>query len=121
WSFVAVGLYPHEKRLVNVYMPFSIALFIAGVLLCQFAVLPASIKALLTFNEWMDLEPSFRLNEWLGLAIMMPVVFGLAFQMQLIMLFVYKIGVMSVDSFRGKRKGIWFGLAFFAAVITPSV
>jgi sec-independent protein translocase protein TatC len=121
WSFVAVGLYPHEKRLVNVYMPFSVALFIAGVLLCQFFVIPKSIEVLLGFNEWIGLEPDLRLSEWLGFAIMMPVVFGLSFQTPLIMLFIYKIGVMSVESFRNKRRIIWFCLAAFAAIITPSV
>ncbi len=31
WMFVAAGLYPHEKRLVNVYLPFSLGLFLVGV------------------------------------------------------------------------------------------
>jgi sec-independent protein translocase protein TatC len=35
WLFVAAGLYPTEKRLVNVYLPFSLGLFLVGVLICQ--------------------------------------------------------------------------------------
>lgn len=120
WSFVAVGLYPHEKRLVNVYMPFSITLFILGVLLCEFFVIPKAVEALLWFNEWIGLEPDLRLSEWLGFAIMMPIVFGISFQTPLVMLFVYRIGIMSVASFREKRRIIFFLMAGFAAVITPS-
>ena len=121
WSFIAVGLYPHEKHLVNVYMPFSIFLFILGVLLCEFFVIPKSIEVLLSFNEWIGLEPDLRLSEWLGFAIMMPVVFGLSFQTPLVMLFMNRLGIMSVDSYREKRRIIWFLMAVFAAVITPSV
>ena len=60
WSFIAAGLYPHEKRHVNVFLPVSIGLFLAGVALCQFFVIPKAISALLWFNEWLELEPEFR-------------------------------------------------------------
>src|SRR5207302_9524384 len=51
WSFIAAGLYPYEKRPFYVYLPFSLGLFLAGVLVCQFLVLPKAIAALLWFNE----------------------------------------------------------------------
>jgi sec-independent protein translocase protein TatC len=51
---------------------------------------------------------------------MMPVVFGLSFQTPLIMLFGYKVGFFSISGFRGKRRMIWFVMAIFAAIITPS-
>src|SRR5262249_9152272 len=51
WSFVAAGLYPHEKRLVHFYLPISLGLFLAGIVACQLIVLPKAIAALLWFNE----------------------------------------------------------------------
>jgi sec-independent protein translocase protein TatC len=121
WMFIAAGLYPNEKRLVNVYLPFSLALFIIGVFVCQFLVMDKAVQAMLWFNEWLGLDADLRLNEWLGFALMMPVVFGLSFQAPLVMMFVHKIGVVSVQMFRDKRRVAWFGLSVFAAVITPSV
>lgn len=121
WMFVAAGLYPHEKRLVNVYLPFSLFLFISGVVLCQFFVMPKAIEAMLWFNEWLGLEPDLRLNEWLGFALMMPLVFGISFQTPMVMMFAHKIGLVSVQMFRDKRRIAWFLMAVFAAVITPSV
>jgi sec-independent protein translocase protein TatC len=120
WMFVAAGLYPQEKRLVHVYLPVSLVLFLAGVVLCQWAVIPKAIEALLWFNEWMGMKPDVRLNEWLSFAIWMPVIFGLSFQTPLVMLFLAKLGVMTADSFRNKRRMAWFSMAVFAAVITPS-
>jgi sec-independent protein translocase protein TatC len=51
WSFIAAGLYPNEKRYVNVFLPVSIGLFLVGVLLCAFVVIPQGVHALLWFNE----------------------------------------------------------------------
>lgn len=121
WMFIAAGLYPHEKRYVHVYLPFSLFLFLTGAFVCQFIVLPKAIEALLWFNEWIDLDPDLRLNEWLGFAIAMPIVFGISFQTPLVMLFMYKIGIMDVSTYQNKRKMAFFILAIFAAVITPSI
>ena len=121
WAFVAAGLYPHEKKYVHIYLPFSLGLFLVGVLVCEFLVMPKAVEALLWFNQWLGLEPDLRLNEWLGFAIMMPVVFGLSFQTPLVMLFMNRLGIMSVESYREKRRLIWFLMAIFAAIVTPSV
>jgi len=120
WSFVAAGLYPHEKRLIHVYLPVSLGLFLAGVVLCQFLVMPQAVAAMLWFNEWLGMTPDLRLNEWLSFAIFMPLVFGISFQTPLVMLFMGKLGIVDIDWFKGKRKFAWFFMAVFAAVITPS-
>jgi len=120
WMFVAAGLYPHEKRLVHVYLPVSLGLFLAGVLVCEFLVIPRAIEALLWFNEWLGLKPDLRLNEWLSFAIFMPLIFGLSFQTPLVMLFAARLGVVNADSFRNKRRYAWMGMALFAAICTPS-
>ena len=120
WSFIAAGLYPHEKRYVNLFLPISIGLFLAGVALCQLYVIPKAVGAFLWFNEWLQLEPDFRLNEWLGFAILMPLVFGLSFQTPLVMLFMERVGFVSVDSLRRKRGIAWFLLALFSAIVLPS-
>ena len=120
WSFVAAGLYPHEKKYVHRYLPMSLGLFLAGVVLCQVMVIPKAIRALLWFNEWLDLEPDLRLNEWLSFAILLPLVFGISFQTPLVMLFLGKIGIMDADAYRKKRRIAWFIIAIFAAIVTPS-
>src|SRR5207253_9752631 len=60
WSFIAAGLYPHEMRYVHVYLPLSLSLFLIGVCVCQWIVLPKAVEALLWFNEWLNIEPDLR-------------------------------------------------------------
>ncbi|MFL5244847.1 MAG: twin-arginine translocase subunit TatC [Gemmataceae bacterium] len=120
WSFIAAGLFPHEKKYINVYLPFSLGLFLAGVLTCEFLVIPNAVKALLWFNEWLDLEPDLRLNEWLTFAIMLPLIFGISFQTPLVMLFLERVGIVSINTYRSKRIYAYFGLGFFGALVNPS-
>ncbi len=121
WLFVAAGLYQHEKRLVNVYLPFSLTLFLAGVFLCEFLVIPQAIRALLWFNEWVGLEPELRFNEWLGFAILMPLVFGISFQLPLVMMFLERIGIFTVQSYIAKWRIACFLIHVLAAIIVPSM
>jgi sec-independent protein translocase protein TatC len=120
WTFVAAGLYPHEKKYVYMYLPVSLILFLGGVALCQFAVMPVAVAALLGFNDWIGLTPELRLSEWLGFAILMPLVFGLSFQTPLVILFLDSLGILDVATIQSKRGMTWFVMAIFAAVITPS-
>ena len=120
WAFIATGLYPHEKRYVHKFLPSSVGLFLAGAFLCQFVVLPGTVKALLGFNEYIDVDPDLRLNEWLSFAILMPLVFGISFQTPLVMYVLNRLGIFTAEQYWKKWRIAMFALAVFSAVITPS-
>jgi sec-independent protein translocase protein TatC len=120
WSFIAAGLYPHERAYVYRFLGPSLFLFLSGVLLCQFIVLPGAVKALLAFNNWVELDPDLRLNEWLGFAIILPLVFGISFQTPLVMFFLNRIGMFGWEDYWAKWRYAVMILAFFAALVTPT-
>jgi sec-independent protein translocase protein TatC len=120
WMFIAAGLYPHEKRLVHVSMPLSLGLFLAGVLLCEFVVIPAALTYLLSINEWLGYEPDLRLNEWLSFAIWTPLVFGLAFQAPVVMVALQRIGIVTTEFYRKQRRMAYFLLAVIAAPLAAT-
>jgi sec-independent protein translocase protein TatC len=119
WAFVAAGLYRHEKHYVHKYLPFSLGLFLTGVFLCFFFVLPITLRFLLQFNVWLGVAPTLRLSEWMGFATILPLVFGISFQTPLVMLFLERINIFTVDDFRSKRKMAILIMTITAAVITP--
>jgi sec-independent protein translocase protein TatC len=120
WAFVGAGMYPHEKRYIAMMFWPSIILFLAGVALCQFVVLPGALKALLRFNEWLGFDPDIRLNEWLGLAIILPLVFGISFQTPLVMIALNRIGIFTAEDYLRKWRYACFILAILSALITPT-
>jgi sec-independent protein translocase protein TatC len=120
WVFVAAGLYPQEKKYVHYFLPLSLGLFLAGAALCQFVVLPVGIYYLLSFNEWLNIEPDLRFSEWLGFAIWTPVLFGVSFQTPLVMYFLERIGVFTVDTYRNYRRIAIFIMFVLSAVLAVS-
>jgi len=99
WSFVAAGLYPHEKRYVHLFLPISIGLFLLGATVAFYLVLQYVIGFLLSFNAWLGIDSTPRINEWLSFVLILPVGFGISFQLPLVMLFLERIGVFSTEQY----------------------
>jgi sec-independent protein translocase protein TatC len=118
WMFVAAGLYPHEKKYVHRYLPLSLFLFLGGVALCEFVALPLGLKYLLEFNESLGIESDMRLSEVLNFLLLMPLVFGLAFQTPLVMLFMERLGIFDVEMYTQNRRMAIFIIAVIAAFIS---
>jgi sec-independent protein translocase protein TatC len=120
WVFIAAGLYRHERYYVMKFLPFSLGLFLGGVFLCFFLVLPFTLKFLLDFNAWLNIEPSLRINEWMSFATILPLIFGICFQTPLVMLLIERLGIVTIDDFKKKRQIALFVIVVAAAVITPT-
>jgi len=119
WAFVAAGLYRHERNYVMKFLPMSLGLFISGVVICFLWVLPLTLAFLLDFNIWLGVAPTLRLSEWMSFATILPLVFGIAFQTPMVMLFLQRIGIFTVDDYRSKRKIAILIITVAAAVLTP--
>jgi sec-independent protein translocase protein TatC len=119
WLFVAAGLYPHEKKYVYRYLPMSVGLFFVGVAFCFFAVIPLILRFLLSFNDSMGIEPVIRLSEWLTFAILLPAMFGISFQLPLIMLFLERISIFTADDYRRKRRISILVISIVTMFLTP--
>jgi sec-independent protein translocase protein TatC len=120
WMFVAAGLYPHERRYVYVFLPFSIALFVGGVCLALFYVFEPVLNFFFNFNADLGIDPDPRIGEWLGFFLFLPFGFGIAFQLPIVMLFLERIGIFTVQSYLAKWKMAVFIIVVLACVLTPA-
>jgi len=120
WIFVAAGLYPHEKRWVWLFLPVSLGLFFAGVALAFFFVFDFVLDYLLQFNEWLGLDPDPRISEWLGFVLILPIGFGLGFQLPLVMLFLERIGVFDAATYAAQWRIAVIVIFVVSAILTPA-
>ena len=120
WTFVAAGLYPHEKRWVWLFLPISIGLFLAGVSLAFFFVFDFVLDYLLAFNEWLGLDPDPRISEWLGFVLILPIGFGLGFQLPLVMLFLERIGIFDAETYATQWRIAVIVIFVVSAILTPA-
>ena len=120
WLFVAAGLYPHEQKYVYYYLPISIALFLLGVCLAFFFVFDPVLKFLFSFNASMGISPQLRIGEWLSFVMFLPLGFGIAFQLPLVMLFANRIGVASIDFYKHNWRIAVMIISVLSMLLTPA-
>lgn len=120
WLFVAAGLYPHEKQYVYLYLPISILLFLAGASLAFFVVFEYVLAFLFGFNKMMNIDPDPRISEWLGFVLFLPLGFGIAFQLPLVMLFLHRIGMFTIEAYLEKWRVAVLVIFAIAMLLTPA-
>ena len=120
WLFVASGLFPHEKSYVYVFLPISLALFFAGAGLAFFFVFEPVLKFLFSFNASMGISPQIRINEWLSFVMFLPIGFGIAFQLPLVMLFLFRINVFTIETYLSKWRMAVMIIFALSMLLTPA-
>ncbi len=120
WNFVAAGLYPHERHYVYIFLPFSIFLFLAGAALAFFGAIYYVLDFLFMFYEWLDVTPYPVINDWLGFILILPIGFGVSFQLPLVMLFLERIGLFTVEIFLKQWRMAVLVICIISTVLTPA-
>lgn len=120
WSFVAAGLYPHEKKYVYRFLPMSLGLFLAGAALAYLFVFQPVLNFLFSFNQWLGFDPEPRISEWLSFVLFLPLGFGVSFQLPLVMLFLERIGVFSLKAYLEKWRIAVLVIFILSAILTPA-
>lgn len=118
WAFLAPGLHRREKRWAYLFVGIGGPLFAAGGALA-YLILPTAVRILLGFNPG-DVNNLVPLNEYLDFVLRMILVFGLAFELPLILITMNLAGVVSARAIRSWWRQMVFGIALFAAIATPT-
>jgi len=120
WAFVAAGLYRHERKYIHVFLPFSLALFLSGAALAFFFVFEPVLSFLFSFNDWLKIDPDPRISEWLGFVLILPLGFGVSFQLPLVMLFLERIGIFDVQAYLTKWRIAILVIFVLSMFLTPA-
>ena len=68
----------------------------------------------------MGIAPQMRINDWLSFVMFLPLGFGIAFQLPLVMLFVNRIGLISVEAYLDKWRIAVMGISVLSMLLTPA-
>ncbi|MCL2005970.1 MAG: twin-arginine translocase subunit TatC [Planctomycetaceae bacterium] len=119
WTFIAAGLYPHEKKYVYQFIPVSIFLFIGGAYFAFFFVFQFVLDFLFFFNAWMNVEPDLRISEWINFALLFPLAFGVSFQLPLVLFVLERVGIFSLEQYLARWKVAVLVIFVLALLLTP--
>ena len=118
WMFVTPGLYKKERRILIPIVILSSVFFIGGSLFGYFIVFPWGFKFFLGFATE-TIRPLPSMKEYLSFSAKLLFAFGLVFELPIVLTFLARIGIVSVDFLKKNRK--YALLLFFAgaAILTP--
>lgn len=119
WQFVASGLYKSEKQYVHIYLPLSLSLFIVGAAIAYYFALDQMLNFLFWFHERMGIEPYPKLSDWIMTVVLMPLGFGVSFQLPLVMLLLERIGIFTVADYLAKWRIAVVVIAVASMILTP--
>ncbi|MFC7893764.1 twin-arginine translocase subunit TatC [Streptomyces sp. NPDC057381] len=118
WAFVAPGLHKSEKKYAYAFVATGAPLFLIGAYFA-YAVLPTSAKVLIEFTP-SNVDNLLPLDELLDLVTRMVIVFGLSFELPLLLVMLNLTGVLTGKRMLGWWRAMIMGITLFAAIATPS-
>jgi sec-independent protein translocase protein TatC len=118
WSFIAPGLYAHEKRLAFPLLFTSVLLFYAGAAFAYFVVFP------LVFGFFTAIGPEGivelpDINSYLNFVLKMFFAFGVAFEIPVATVLLILTGATTPERLAAKRPYVIVGCFVIGMLLTP--
>ncbi|MFL3654193.1 MAG: twin-arginine translocase subunit TatC [Halioglobus sp.] len=118
WSFIAPGMYKHEKRLAIPLLASSVLLFYAGSAFAYYVVFPL-IFAFFTSVAPQDITIMTDINSYLNFVLKLFFAFGLAFEIPIVAILMIWAGITTAEKLAKKRPYIIVGCFIFGMLLTP--
>lgn len=119
WAFFSPALLEKERRYVVPGLWVGFLLFLTGLAMAYFVVLPLGLEFLLNFQAG-SLEPIITVDEYLSFATRMLLAFGLIFEMPVVLVLLSLVGIVTPDGLRRYRRHGLVAIAVVAAILTPA-
>ena len=118
WSFIAPGMYKHEKRLAIPLLASSVLLFYAGSAFAYYVVFPL-IFSFFTSVAPQDITIMTDINSYLNFVLKLFFAFGLAFEIPIVAILMIWAGITTAEALAKKRPYIIVGCFIFGMLLTP--
>lgn len=124
WAFVAPGLYKNERQ---AFLPFLVAtpfMFAVGSAFFYYVLLPFAIKFFAGFEQPagpdnLPVQMENKVGEYIGFVMTLIFAFGLCFELPVLLTLLARVGLITSDGLKAKRRYAIVVVVLVAAVVTP--
>lgn len=120
WSFVAPGLYEHEKRGIRSVLAGANVMFYLGVVTGYFLVFPLTLRFLAGYQLSALIPNQISLDSYIDNFMMLVLVMGLVFELPIAAWLLGRAGILRRGFFQLYRRHAIVALLIAAAIITPT-
>lgn len=117
--FIAPGLTECERRMIRPACFAAFVLFLSGVAVAFYAILPLTLAFSVRFNQLMDFQVLLAASEYYNMVVWFSLATGAIFQFPLIIVILIYIQVLAVEKLQAIRRAVFVGTMIFAALLTP--
>lgn len=103
WLFFAPALYPQERKYIYFFLPFGTVAFVLGGIFFLYMVWPLIISFSLAY-ESDYLFSMLNLSQYVNFCLRLLLLFGLVFELPLVLLILNWTGVLKLDTLRRQRR-----------------
>jgi len=118
WSFVAPGLYRHERRFAVPLLLSSIVLFYVGIAFAYYFVFPVMFQFFAATTP-KGVSMMTDINNYLDFVLTMFFCFGLAFEVPVAVVLLVLMGLVRIEKLKKNRGYVLIGIFILAALLTP--
>jgi sec-independent protein translocase protein TatC len=118
WAFLSPALLPSEKRTIVPALYFGLVLFLVGVAMAYYLVLPLTLNFSMGFQTE-ALEQSIVIGEYLSVVTRLLIAFGLVFELPVVISVLAALGIVTPEFLSSKRRHAIAGITILSSLITP--
>lgn len=118
WTFVAPGLYAHEKKLMVPVIVASSLLFLAGMTFAYFAVFPV-VFGFIVSSAPAGVAVMTDIAQYLDFVLTLFMAFGLAFEVPIAVVLAVRFGWVTIAQLKEARSYVIVGAFVLGAIFTP--
>lgn len=120
WAFVAPGLKLRERKAAVPIMLVGTGLFLTGATFAYLVVLPAAVQFLLEYTaKFAGVKPLWTISKVIKFETIMMLVFGLAFELPLVVAALTRVGILSPEILAKRRRHAIVLMFVIGALLTP--
>lgn len=119
-QFVLPGLKAEERKALWPALAIGFGLFLSGVLFAYFYVLPNVLTFFYDWGKEIGVSNDWRIGYYISFATTFVLIFGLAFELPVVVMTMVKLGILSHSTMRETRSYAILAIFVIAALITPT-
>jgi sec-independent protein translocase protein TatC len=119
-QFIIPALTHRERGLLWPAFTGGAGMFLGGVMLAYFVVIPAGLRFFIDYNEYLGIRSEWTIDNYVSFVSHMMLAFGVCFELPMVILVLAKLGLVTHAFLRQKRPYVIVIIFIVAAVLTPT-